>query len=200
MTGSGMAWGLLLPRCCWPMQPPHAHSVGRLRERKVAPGLKPCTRESASPPDRRGSTPAACGGLSSVIHRTTPATTLSCGYGNTVIELCCLHLKHLARTVLTDHNTDIAMASGRAPSPGPDQPMICHIRIEGHLGPHWSSWFEGLAIMLEDNGETLLTGPLVDQAALHGLIRKLRDLCIPLLSVVCGEADQAETAEGRDGQ
>jgi hypothetical protein len=107
-------------------------------------------------------------------------------------------MKHLAQTVLSDHNRDIAMASERAPSPDPDQPMGCHIRIAGHLGPHWSSWFEGLAITLEDNGETLLTGLLVDQAAPHGLIRKMRDLGIPLLSVVCGRAGQAKTSEVTD--
>jgi hypothetical protein len=92
----------------------------------------------------------------------------------------------------------MAMASERTPPSDPDQPMICHIRIEGHLGPHWSSWFEGLAVTLEDNGETLLSGPLVDQAALHGLMRKVRDLGIPLLSVVCIKAGQAETSEVTD--
>ena len=70
----------------------------------------------------------------------------------------------------------------------PDQPMIYQIRIKGHLGREWTDWFEGLAITLEDNGETLLTGPVVDQAALHGLLRKVRDLGIPLLSVVCVKA------------
>jgi hypothetical protein len=78
--------------------------------------------------------------------------------------------------------------------------MICDIRIEGHLGPRWSNWFEGLAITREDNGETLLTGSLVDQAALHGLIRRVRDLGIPLLSVVCVKAGQAETLAVTDGQ
>ena len=92
------------------------------------------------------------------------------------------------------------MASERTPPSDPDQLMICLIRIEGHLGPHWSSWFEGLAVTLEDNGETLLSGPLVDQAALHGLMRKVRDLGIPLLSVVCIKAGQAETSEVTDGQ
>lgn len=91
------------------------------------------------------------------------------------------------------------MASERTPSPDPDQPLICQIRIAGHLGPHWSSWFEGLAITLEENGETLLTGLLVDQAALHGMIRKVRDLGIPLLSVVCVKAGQAETSDVTDG-
>jgi hypothetical protein len=63
-----------------------------------------------------------------------------------------------------------------------DQPMVYQIRIEGHLGPRWTEWFRGMTITLEDNGDTLLTGPVVDQAALHGLLRKVRDLGIPLIS------------------
>ena len=63
-----------------------------------------------------------------------------------------------------------------------NQPVVYQIRIEGHLGPQWTDWFEGLTITLEDNGDTLLTGPVVDQAALHGLLKKVRDLGIPLIS------------------
>jgi hypothetical protein len=63
-----------------------------------------------------------------------------------------------------------------------DRPMVYQIRIEGHLGPRWTEWFGGMTITLEDNGDTLLTGPVVDQAALHGLLRKVRDLGIPLIS------------------
>ena len=59
--------------------------------------------------------------------------------------------------------------------------MIYQIRIEGHLGPQWTDWFGGMTITLEDNGDTLLTGPVVDQAALYGLLRKVRDLGMPLL-------------------
>ena len=65
-----------------------------------------------------------------------------------------------------------------------DQPMVYQIRIEGHLGPQWTNWFGGLSITLEDNGDTLLTGPVVDQAALHGLLRKVRDLGMPLISAI----------------
>jgi len=65
------------------------------------------------------------------------------------------------------------------------QPTIYQIRVKGHLGSQWKDWFGGLTVTLEDNGETLLTGPVVDQAALHGLLRKVRDLGIPLVSVVC---------------
>ena len=57
------------------------------------------------------------------------------------------------------------------------------IRIKGHLENRWANWFEGLTITALDNGETLLTGMVVDQAALHGLLRKVRDVAMPLLSV-----------------
>lgn len=63
------------------------------------------------------------------------------------------------------------------------QPVIYQIRIKGHLGREWSDWFDGLAIRLTDNGQTVLTGPVADQAALHGLLKKVRDLGLPLLSV-----------------
>ena len=63
------------------------------------------------------------------------------------------------------------------------QPTIYQIRIKGHLGRHWTDWFEGLTITLEENGDTLLTGSVIDQAALFGLLKKVRDVGIPLLSV-----------------
>jgi hypothetical protein len=62
--------------------------------------------------------------------------------------------------------------------------MIYQIRIKGHLGRQWTDWFEGLTITQEEGGDTLLTGPVVDQAALHGLLRKVRDLGIPLISAI----------------
>ena len=65
----------------------------------------------------------------------------------------------------------------------PSQPMVYQIRIKGHLGRQWTDWFEGLTITLEEDGDTLLTGPVVDQAALHGLLKKVRDLGMPLVSV-----------------
>jgi hypothetical protein len=63
-----------------------------------------------------------------------------------------------------------------------DQPMVYQIRIKGHLDRRWTEWFGGLSITLEDNGETLLTCLVVDQAALYGLLRKVRDLGMPLIS------------------
>ncbi len=60
---------------------------------------------------------------------------------------------------------------------------IYEIRVQGHLDQHWSAWFEGLAITYEEDGTTLLRGSLVDEAALHGVLMKVRDLAAPLLSV-----------------
>ena len=65
----------------------------------------------------------------------------------------------------------------------PGEPMVYQIRIRGHLGRQWTDWFGGFAIALEPNGDTLLTGAVVDQAALYGLLRTVRDLGIPLVSV-----------------
>ena len=66
---------------------------------------------------------------------------------------------------------------------GSSQPMIYQIRVKGHLGQQWMDWFDGLTITLEEGGHTLLTGLVVDQAALHGLLKKVRDLGMPLVSV-----------------
>ena len=77
----------------------------------------------------------------------------------------------------------------------PGQPLVYQIRIQGHLGRQWTDWFGGLTITLEDNGETLLTGPVVDQAALHGVLRKVRDVGIQLLSVIRVKPGEAEASD-----
>ncbi len=77
----------------------------------------------------------------------------------------------------------------------PGQPLVYQIRIKGHLGRQWADWFEGLTIRLEDNGETLLTGSVVDQAALHGLLKKVRDLAMPLVSVIRVKPDPADASD-----
>jgi len=64
-----------------------------------------------------------------------------------------------------------------------NQPQCYEIRLKGHLDDRWSDWFEGLTITLEEDGNTLLTGSVIDQAALHGLLKKVRDLGMPLVSV-----------------
>ena len=69
------------------------------------------------------------------------------------------------------------------------------IRLKGHLDDRWAEWFEGLAITLEENGNTLLSGPVTDQAALHGLLKKVRDVGLPLLSVNSVGLDTEEVRE-----
>ncbi len=79
----------------------------------------------------------------------------------------------------------------------PDQPVVYQIRLKGQLGSQWTDWFGGLTITLEENGDTLLTGPVIDQAALFGLLKKARDLGLPLISVSpvkLGPADAAQPA------
>lgn len=81
------------------------------------------------------------------------------------------------------------------PTTDPSRPIIYQIRVEGHLGHQWTDWFDGLIITLVDNGDTLLTGPVVDQAALHGLLKKVRELGIPLISVNRVKPDQADAPD-----
>ncbi len=84
-----------------------------------------------------------------------------------------------------------------------NKPQCYEIRLKGHLDDQWAEWFEGLTITLEENGNTLLTGPVIDQSALHGLLKKVRDLGLPLISVSpvelgpsttlgTGQADQSD--------
>ena len=77
--------------------------------------------------------------------------------------------------------------------------MVYQVRIKGHLGPQWTDWFGGLTITLEGNGDTLLAGPVVDQATLRGLLRKVRDLGMPLISVIRVKTGQADVADVKQG-
>jgi hypothetical protein len=65
----------------------------------------------------------------------------------------------------------------------PAEPARYELRVQGVLEPRWSAWFEGLQVSSDDRGETTIAGPVTDQAALHGLLAKIRDLGLPLLSV-----------------
>jgi len=75
------------------------------------------------------------------------------------------------------------VAERRSQHTDPDWPAIYEIRVQGHLGGAWTGWFEGLSMALEDDGDTVMTGAVVDQAALHGLLKKVRDIGVPLVSV-----------------
>jgi hypothetical protein len=78
-----------------------------------------------------------------------------------------------------------------------DCPLIYQVRLKGHLGKEWGDWFGNLTITLDENGETILSGPALDQAALYGLLKKIRDLGITLISVNPIETDQADSSEAK---
>ena len=78
------------------------------------------------------------------------------------------------------------------------EPGHYEIRIKGHLDNRWANWFDGLAITALDNGETVLIGPVIDQAALHGMLRKVRDLGLPLLSVTHVEPGQVARSDVKE--
>ena len=87
------------------------------------------------------------------------------------------------------------MSNKRNLKTDPGQPIVYQIRIKGHLSDQWTNWFEGMTITLEEDGDTLLTGPVVDQAALFGLLKKVRDLGLPLVSINCAEPGGPDVPE-----
>ncbi len=87
------------------------------------------------------------------------------------------------------------MSNKRNPQTDPCQTSVYQIRIKGHLSDQWVDWFEGLTITLEEDGDTLLTGPVVDQAALHGLLKKVRDMGLSLVSINCVEPGNPDMSE-----
>jgi hypothetical protein len=95
------------------------------------------------------------------------------------------------------------MSNQRKPESNAGQLMLYQIRIKGHLNRRWTDWFEGLTITLEEDGNTLLTGPVADQSALYGLLKKVRDLGVPLLLVNfvgAGPQDTSGVLNAEDGQ
>jgi hypothetical protein len=90
------------------------------------------------------------------------------------------------------------MSNSTDPQVDFNEPLVYQIRVKGHLGAEWADWFGGLTITLEDDGDTLLTGPLIDQAALHGLLKKVRDLGMTLVSV--NQVPSHETRQNRSNK
>ena len=87
-----------------------------------------------------------------------------------------------------DHNHEL---TNRQPGDDDAPAPRYEIRVKGHLGSRWASWFDGMNLTAEDDGTTVIQGPVVDQAALHGLLQSLRDLGITLLSLIPLTADGA---------
>jgi hypothetical protein len=77
-----------------------------------------------------------------------------------------------------------------------DNPRWYEIRVQGHLEPRWSAWFDGLTLTPERDGTTVIHGPIIDQAALHGLLQKLRDTGLPLVSVTRVDTERPGPATG----
>jgi hypothetical protein len=87
------------------------------------------------------------------------------------------------------------MSNQRNPDRDAGESRAYQIRIKGHLGSQWMEWFDGLTITLGENGDTLLTGQMIDQAALHGILKKIRDLGMPLLSVNVVDLNRPDMAK-----
>jgi hypothetical protein len=110
----------------------------------------------------------------------------------TLAHLSHMLLAHVAWTIGCGHKGQRLMPNERDPQTDTSHPMIYQIRIKGHVGRQWTDWFGGLSISLEDDGDTLLTVPVLDQAALYGLLRTVRDIDLPWLSVIHVEAEPAD--------
>jgi hypothetical protein len=80
------------------------------------------------------------------------------------------------------------------PQPETPQPVTYRIRIQGQLDSQWTNWFDEMTFTLEEDGNTLLSGPVVDQAALHGLLKKIRDLGLTLISVCPGRPENLRSS------
>lgn len=98
----------------------------------------------------------------------------------------------MAQIVITVLERYKEMSSKRNLKTDHGQPIVYQIRIEGHLGCQWTDWFGGMTITPEDDGDTLLSGPVIDQAALYSLLKKVRDLGMSLVSVMRVEPSQTD--------
>jgi hypothetical protein len=103
---------------------------------------------------------------------------------------------------LDPHRADVPIKAARgideetmserfAPEGSSGAPMLYEIRLAGHLDPRWAAWFDGLAVTTHADGSTVISGPIPDQAALHGVLQRVRDLGLTLMSVNQPEDDPA---------
>ena len=104
--------------------------------------------------------------------------------------MCAHHVRPYVRLVSTDDHT----SEPSNQQPGPDQApaQLYEIRVRGHLGSRWATWFDGMSLTADDDGTTVIRGPVVDQAALHGVLHTLRDLGVTLLSLIPLTPDRAD--------
>jgi hypothetical protein len=102
--------------------------------------------------------------------------------------------------ILTSHKRyrDMANTINEKMDARQQKPIIYQIKLEEHLDRQRTDWFEDLAITFTDNGSTVITGQIVDQAALHGLLKKVRDLGLTLVSVIRIEPDQIQTSDAHE--
>ena len=89
------------------------------------------------------------------------------------------------------------MSNAHDPNAEKDTPLIYEVRLKGHLNPKWVDWFGDVTITLQQDGDTLLTCQLIDQAALHALLRRIRDLGMPLISAVQVSQDQSDDPDSK---
>jgi hypothetical protein len=85
------------------------------------------------------------------------------------------------------------MTDQRTPTPDRPEAERYEIRLRGHLDAHWAAWFDGLNVSHESDGTTVIGGPIADQAALHGVLQRVRDLGLPLVSVIRVQGDQSKS-------
>ena len=108
----------------------------------------------------------------------------------------CAHQAASYGATVTTHDRTTNEGNAGASAAGHTPIAQYEIRVRGHLGSRWSAWFEGLSLTSEDDGTTVIRGPLVDQAALHGVLQKLRNVGIPLLSLTELSLDAATEPPG----
>jgi hypothetical protein len=105
----------------------------------------------------------------------------------------------MAEAMMARRDRKKGMSSDRSAETAPGEPVVYQIKVEGYLGCQWADWFDGMTINRDVDGCTLLTGPVIDQAALFGLLKKVRDLGVPLVSVSQVQFSETRTYRSEKG-